>query len=92
MKAKRTKQFPIFNMTKADECPVCLSVLMSFDGRHVICAACAGRMIEELRLALRTAQICNSTGSGFMQFSPFDNIISDLLRGEFPNEKRKGTK
>jgi len=87
MKAKRGKNFPIFKMTEADECPVCLSVLMSFDGKRVICAACAGKMIEELRLALKVAQVCNNTGSGFTQFSAFDNIITDLLRGKFSKEK-----
>ena len=86
MKAKRGKKFPIMKMTEADECPVCLSVLMSFDGKNVICASCAARMIKELRLALKVAQCVNNNGDRFTQYSPFDFTITALLNGKFPNE------
>jgi hypothetical protein len=87
MKARRGKNFPIFNITIADECPVCLSVLMSFDGKQVICAPCAAVMIKELKLALKVAQICNNNGSHFTQHSAFDNVISNLLKGKFGADK-----
>ncbi len=86
MKARRGKNFPIFKMTDADECPVCLSVLISFDGENVVCASCAVAMIKELRLALKVAQCVNNNGDRFAQYSPFDFKITALLSGKFPNE------
>jgi len=32
-----------------DNCPICQSVLVTFDGKRMLCPSCAGREIDRLR-------------------------------------------
>lgn len=49
MKARKTKQFPLFGGNVLDECPECFSVIVSIGFNRGICPSCARREILSLR-------------------------------------------
>jgi hypothetical protein len=89
MKAQRTQKFPIFKMTDADECPECGSALVWMDTSNSVCPACAGRMVNELRLALKVVRQLNRKGFRIVAGSPFSNRVNMLLKGKFTSNKTR---
>lgn len=49
MKARKTKQFPLFGGNVLDECPECLSVIVNIGFNRGICPSCARLEILSLR-------------------------------------------
>lgn len=68
MKAKRTKKFPIFPISEADECPECGSTLCSFNATEIICPSCAGRELSALQSRVAALEAVAEAARGLVYY------------------------